>query len=198
MKLLLLFSALITLCLSPATAGAKVVDRRSGSAAVAQNRDAELAGVLGLLEKTLRRNGYVFVGGSWQRLTSWQSEGCRLTYVITDEGIDVRRLEQQPSYDHQSSRDQQSSVDLKKHSHAKFEFDLAGLDPESVQVRPHRNSAGGTIYYRAQGGKKQIRYELDYPKRAERWPVGWFHLKDQESLNQAAGMLREAIAICRR
>lgn len=185
MKFLLLFSALVMLCSPFAPSGANVTKRHSGDA-VAQSGGEELASVLRLLEKTLRRDSYVFVGGSWHRLTSWKARGCELTYVITDEGVDVRRLDRSPS------------MDVKRHRHEKFELDLSRLDPDGVKANRHRDAEGGTIFYRTHDWQKHIRYELDYPKRAEQWPIGWFYLKDRESLNHAASMLREAIAICRR
>lgn len=181
----LFFSARLALCFPCALAGAKITERHSGAAAV-QNGDEDLTAMLGALEKTLRRDSYVFVGGSWHRLTSWKTEGCRLTYVITDEGVDVRRLGTQPS------------VDVKKHTRTKFEFDLSALDPDAVRVGLRRDAASGTLFYRAQGGQNLIRYESDYPKRVRQGSLGWFYLKDRASLEQGAAMLRQAIAACRR
>ena len=158
--------------------------------AAAQSKEAELSPVLQSLEKLVRQKGFGRQPGSrgWQRVTSWKSEGCRVSYVITDEGVSADKL-----------GDAASSADLSQHRRFTFGFDLSDLDPRRVEAQPYRGLEGGSVSYRTEGERNLVRFEAEYLHgRADMKAGGWLVLKDREGLDEAASLLRRAVEICRR
>ena len=86
----LLSVALVTACALPA---------RPGPAPARQGEGAPPAAALEALGKLLREDGSGLLPGfdTWQRVTSWKAEGCRVEYVITDEGANSVLLRIEPA-----------------------------------------------------------------------------------------------------
>ena len=185
MKVLLSLT-LSALCVSAAPhSRAAQASRRD---AAAQSKEAEVVPVLQALEALLRQKGYARLPGfnTWQRLTSWKAEGCRVTYVITDEGVNTEKLGREPS------------VDVSKHSRFQFTLDLGDLDPRLVRVGPYRDSEGGSVSYATEGERKLVKFEARYLGGAADWrPRGWLVMKDARGLSEGAALLRRAAEICR-
>jgi len=183
----LLSLALCAVCLSslPARAGFPV---RQPGEVIVPVKESDLASVLQSLEKVLRQKGYVRLPGfkTWQRLTSWKAEGCQVSYVITDEGVNTDGLGGEPT------------VDVGRHSRIQFRLDLGDLDPQLVEVNQYKSAEGGSVSYRTEGEKKLIKFEARHLSAADWRSRGWLVLKDKESLNEVAALLKQAVGMCRK
>lgn len=169
----LLSVALVTACALPA---------RPGPAPARQGVKATPLEALG---KLLREAGSGLLPGfnTWQRVTAWKAEGCRVEYVITDEG---------------RAPDGGPPVDVKRHTHSKFTLDLGDVDPQAVEARPRRDGRGGTLSYRTTGERPSVRFEPGDGRPGGLQARGWLPLKDGESLTRAAELLKRAAAGCQK